>query len=104
MGSREASLGAPTATRASTARMTAPTVAPRCRASRRATPARSAGASADADPRIDEAIRDVDERIDQHVACRHEQHGALHEREVLGEDAADDEATEPRAAAHGLHD
>src|SRR5580765_2184277 len=104
MGSREASLGAPTATRASTARMTAPTIAPRWRASRRATPARTAGASADADPRIDEAIGDIDERIDQHVAGGDEQHGALHEREVLGEDAADDEAPEPRAAEDGLHD
>ena len=42
--------------------------------------------------------------VDHHVAAGHEQHGALHEREVLGENAADDEATEPRPAEDGLHD
>src|SRR5207244_2523766 len=34
----------------------------------------------------------------------HEQHGALHERKVLREDPADDEAPEARPAEHGLDD
>src|SRR5262245_37139184 len=104
MGSRAASRGAPMAKNASAARITAPTIAPRWRASRRATPARAAGTSADADPRIDEPIGDVDERIDQHVAGGDEQHRALDEREILGEDAAHDEPSQAGPAEHGLDD
>src|SRR6516165_12118140 len=81
--------------------MTAPSIAPRCRANRRATPG---PASAETDARIGEGIGDVYEDVDQHVRRGHEQHAALYEREVLREDPADDEAAEARTAEDRLHD
>src|SRR5262245_6720399 len=101
MGSRGLHHGAPSARIASRARMPAPSIAPRWRANRRATPG---PASAEADARIGESIGDVDEDVDEHVCRRHEEHAALHEREVLGEDPADDETAEAGTAEDRLHD
>src|SRR5437867_9110544 len=97
IGSLGLSQGAPMASSARTPRITRPATAPRWRISRR-------GPSANADPRVDEGVRDVDEDVDHHVRRRHEQHGALHERKVLGEDSADDQPPQSRAAEHGLDD
>src|SRR5258705_13750022 len=101
MGSRGLHHGAPRARMASTARIAAPSIAPRWRARRRPMPGPP---SPEADARVGEGIGDVDENIDEHVPGGDEQHAALHERKVLGEDAADDEPAEPGAAEDGLHD
>ena len=111
IGSRGLSHGAPSAISARVPRMRADH-APRWRASRRRAGApRDAGAVAAAasatptpDARIGEGVGHVDQHVDQHVGGGHEQHRALHEREVLGEDAADDEPAEARPAEDGLHD
>src|SRR5206468_12483348 len=98
IGSRGLSQGAATAIDASTVKITRPTTAPRCRVRRRSAP----GRLSESDAGIDEGIGDVDQDVDQDVGRGHEQHGALHERKVLGENSADDEPAEPRPAEHGL--
>src|SRR5262249_60135948 len=95
MGSRGLHHGAPSARIVSTARMPTPSIAPRWRAKRRATPG---PASAEADARICEGIGDVDEDVDEHVRGGHEQHAALYERKVLGEDPADAAAAQAPTA------
>src|SRR5215469_10526402 len=104
MGSRGLHQGAPTASSASPARIAKPSTAPRWRASRRAMPMSAGGTSSEADARVGDGIGDVDENVDQYIGRGNEQHAALHEREVLGQDAADDEPAEAWAAEDGLHD
>src|SRR5215510_11102476 len=100
IGSRGLSHGAASAIAASTTRMTSPTTAPRWRSKRRSAP----GRLPESDSRIDEGIGHVDQDVDQHVRRGHEQHGALNQREVLREDAADDQPPETGPAEHGLDD
>src|SRR5215467_5731009 len=100
IGSRGLSHGAAAAIEASKDRITRPRTAPRCRVRRRSAP----GRLAESDSGIDVGIGDVDQHVDQHVGRGDEQHGALHERKGLGEDAADDEAAETGAAEDGLDD
>src|SRR5262245_56620516 len=100
IGSRGLSHGAAAAIEASRHKITRPRTAPRWRMSRRHAP----GRLAESDSGIDVSIGDVDQDVDQHVGGGDEQHGALHEREVLREDAADDEAAETGPAEDGLDD
>src|SRR5262249_37725577 len=97
-GSRGLSHGAASATSDSAARMTSPIAAPRWRASRRGR-LTSTAPSPKADARVGVCVGDVDHHVDHHVDGGHEESGALHELEVLGQDAADDERAEPAPAA-----
>src|SRR5206468_8749774 len=50
-----------------------------------------------ANARVDEAVRHVDDHVDQHVHGGHEQDRALDQRKIFGQDATDDEPPEPRS-------
>src|SRR5438034_1435965 len=53
-------------------------------------------ATVDADPRVQHGVRDVDQQIDEDVRRGRDEHHALHDGVVAGEDRLDDEATEAR--------
>src|SRR5439155_11431981 len=54
------------------------------------------GHAPDADPRVQQRIRHVDQEVDQDVGRRGDEHHALDEGIVPGEDGLDDQPPEPR--------
>src|SRR5215510_14648237 len=102
IGSRGLNRGAITASTARRPRTPSPTAAPRCRTSRRSAPGRRPSAVSDA--RVQDGIGQVHQQVDDDVGGRDEEDRALHQREVLVQDPADDEPAEARPAEDGLDD
>src|SRR5271169_5252594 len=61
-----------------------------------ATRSTSTSSAAMADSRIEDAIEDVDNEIDQHERRCDEQHHALHDHKVASVDRADQQPADPR--------
>src|SRR5438094_10127258 len=110
-GSWGARTGARSAVSAATRSTAAPNGARRARAARRTTTQRRSGSgrvavgweraeagSAMADPRVDPAVDEVDHQVAQDEAHGDQQHNALHQRVIAGEDGA---ADEPADAGQG---